>query len=156
MLQNVYLEAVNRRRIDNTMVKDKNVKKKTGTNNDLQSTTQKTKHLAIWTQSKPGVNSIVINANLFSIKFLYYIDRCELCGFIREINSGIFTCENISFFPSELLLHNYKCGSYVACCVTANTHMIVNWKNSAKCHWRLWHITNMTSLTSYEDFQFET
>jgi hypothetical protein len=46
LLQNVYLEAVNRRRIDNTMVKDKNVKKKTGTNNDLQSTTQKTKHLA--------------------------------------------------------------------------------------------------------------
>ena len=28
LLQNVYLEAVNGRRIDNTMVKDKNVKKK--------------------------------------------------------------------------------------------------------------------------------
>ena len=27
-LQNVYLEAVNRRRIDNTMIKDKNVKRK--------------------------------------------------------------------------------------------------------------------------------
>jgi hypothetical protein len=30
----------------------------------------------------------------------YYIDRCELWGFIREINSGIFTCENIIFFPT--------------------------------------------------------
>ena len=30
----------------------------------------------------------------------YHIDRCELWGFIREINSGIFTCENISFFPA--------------------------------------------------------
>ena len=39
----------------------------------------------------------------------YYIDRCELWGFIREINSGIFTCENISFFPPELLLYSYKC-----------------------------------------------
>ena len=39
----------------------------------------------------------------------YYIDRCELWRFIREINSGIFTCENISFFPPELLLHSYKC-----------------------------------------------
>ena len=34
------LEAVNRRRIDNTMANNK------GTNNDLQNTTQKTKHLA--------------------------------------------------------------------------------------------------------------
>jgi hypothetical protein len=33
----------------------------------------------------------------------YYIDRCELWGFISEINSGIFTCENISLFPPELL-----------------------------------------------------
>jgi hypothetical protein len=32
--------------------------------------------------------------------FFYYIDRCELWGFIREINSGIFICENISFFPA--------------------------------------------------------
>ena len=35
----------------------------------------------------------------------YYIDRCELWGFIREINSGIFKCENISFFSSR----NYFC-----------------------------------------------
>ena len=34
----------------------------------------------------------------------------------------IFTCENISFFPPELLLHNNKCGGYVPCCVTVNTH----------------------------------
>jgi hypothetical protein len=56
----------------------------------------------------------------------YYIDRCELWGFIREINSGIFTCENISFFPPEQLLHNYKCSGYVPCYVTVNTHTIVN------------------------------
>jgi len=56
----------------------------------------------------------------------YYIDRYELWGFI--------------FFPPELLLHNYKCGGYVPCCVTVNTHTIVNWKIFAKCHWRLWHI----------------
>jgi hypothetical protein len=49
---------------------------------------------------------------------LYCIDRCELWGFIREINSGIFTCENISFFLPKLLLHNYKCSGYVHCCVT--------------------------------------
>jgi hypothetical protein len=56
---------------------------------------------------------------------IYYIDRCELWGFICEINSGI------SFFLPELLLHNYTCGGYVPCCVTGNTHAIVNWKNSA-------------------------
>jgi hypothetical protein len=48
---------------------------------------------------------------------------------IREINSGIFTCENNRFFPPELLLHNYKCGGYVLCCATVNTYTIVNWKN---------------------------
>ena len=58
-------------------------------------------------------------------KLFYYIDRCELWGFIREINSGIFTCENIIFFSLELLLHNYKCSGYVPC-VTVNTHVIVN------------------------------
>jgi hypothetical protein len=62
-------------------------------------------------------------------KVFYYIDRCEL------------------------LLHNYKCGGYLPCCATVNTHTIVNWKKSVKCYWQLWHITNMTS---YEDFQFET
>ena len=60
--------------------------------------------------------------------YIYYIDRCELWGFIREINSGIFTGENISFFWLELLLHNYMCGGYVRCCVTVNT------QKSAKCH----------------------
>jgi hypothetical protein len=29
----------------------------------------------------------------------------------------------------ELLFHNYKCSGYVPCCVTVNTHTIVNWKN---------------------------
>ena len=36
-------------------------------------------------------------------------------------------CE-ISFFPPELLLHNYNCGGCVPFCVTVNTHTIVNWK----------------------------
>jgi hypothetical protein len=58
----------------------------------------------------------------------YYIDRCELWGFFREINSGIFTCENISCFPPELLLHNYKCSGYVPGCATVNTHTLVSWK----------------------------
>jgi hypothetical protein len=39
-------------------------------------------------------------------------------------------------FPPELFLHNYKCGGYVPCCGTVNTHTIVNWKNSTKCYWR--------------------
>jgi hypothetical protein len=50
----------------------------------------------------------------------YYIDRCELWGFIREINSGIFTCENISYFPSELLLHIYKCSGWHFCKTSEN------------------------------------
>ena len=41
--------------------------------------------------------------------------------FIREINSGISNVR-YQFFPLELLLHNYKCGGYVPCCVTVNTH----------------------------------
>jgi hypothetical protein len=60
----------------------------------------------------------------------YFIYMCELCGFIREINSCIFTCENINFSPPKLLVHYYKCGGYVPRCVTVNTHTIVNWKNS--------------------------
>ena len=59
-------------------------------------------------------------------QIVYYIDRCQLWGFIREINSGIFTCENISLFLPELLLHNYTCRGYVPWCVTVNTHTIVN------------------------------
>ena len=47
----------------------------------------------------------------------YYIDRYDLWGFIREINSGI---------SPELLLLNYKCIiGYITCCVTVNTHTIV-------------------------------
>jgi hypothetical protein len=37
--------------------------------------------------------------------------------------------QDISFFPPELLLCNYKCGGYVPCYVTVNTHTIVNWNN---------------------------
>jgi hypothetical protein len=47
-------------------------------------------------------------------------------GKLSILNSCILTCENISFFPPELLLHNYKCSGYVPCCVTVNTHTIVN------------------------------
>jgi hypothetical protein len=35
---------------------------------------------------------------------------------------------DISFFPPELLLHNYKCGGYVPCYAMVNKHTIVNWK----------------------------
>jgi len=55
----------------------------------------------------------------------YYIDRCELWGFIREINSGI-SHVRYPFFSPELLLDNYKCSGYVPCCATVNTHTIVN------------------------------
>jgi hypothetical protein len=64
---------------------------------------------------------------------MYYIDRCELRGFIREINSGISHVKYQFFFQPELLLHNYKCGGCVPC-VTVNTHTIANCNNSAKCH----------------------
>jgi hypothetical protein len=59
--------------------------------------------------------------------FIYYIDRCELWGFSREINSCISHVK-YQFFPVELLLHNYKCGGYVPCCIMVNTYTIVNWK----------------------------
>ena len=49
---------------------------------------------------------------------------CELWGFIREINFDIAYVK-YQFYPTELLLHNYKCGGYVPCCVTVNTYTIV-------------------------------
>jgi len=55
----------------------------------------------------------------------YYIDRCDLWGFLREINSGI-SHVRYQFFPPKLLLNNYKCGGYDPCCVTVNKHTIVN------------------------------
>jgi hypothetical protein len=58
---------------------------------------------------------------------IYYIDRCQLLGFIREINSGISHVRYL-FFPAGTTLQNCKCGGYVPCCVTLNTHTIVNWK----------------------------
>ena len=66
------------------------------------------------------------------------------------------TCKRSVFSPPERLLHNNKCGGYVPCCATVNTHTIVLWNNSVKCYWRYWHINNITLLTSYEGFQFET
>ena len=56
---------------------------------------------------------------------IYYIGRCELWGFIREIHSGIPHVK-YQFFPPELVLHNYKCGGSVPCCCTVNTHTNVN------------------------------
>ena len=35
----------------------------------------------------------------FDVKFVYYIDRCELWGFIRKINSGISHVK-YQFFPA--------------------------------------------------------
>jgi hypothetical protein len=55
----------------------------------------------------------------------YYIVRCELWGFISEINSGISHVK-YQFFHAGTTLNNYKCGGYVPCCVTVNTHTIVN------------------------------
>jgi hypothetical protein len=78
-------------------------------------------HIARKNKNYRNVVHIVKKKQLF-----IYIYRCELWEFIREINSGIFTCENISFFLPELLLHNYKCSGYVPCCVIVNTHTIVN------------------------------
>ena len=54
----------------------------------------------------------------------YYIDRCELWGFIREINSDISHVK-YQFFSRRnyiVLLYNYKCGGYIPCSVTVNTH----------------------------------
>jgi hypothetical protein len=44
----------------------------------------------------------------FDVKFVYYIDRCELWGFIREINSGISHVRYQFFFPAGTTLHNCK------------------------------------------------
>ena len=74
------------------------------------------------------------NSENNGINMTYYKDRCELWEFIREINSGISHVKYQFFFPPELLLHNYKCGGYVPCGVTVNTHTIVNLKNSEKCY----------------------
>ena len=53
-ISKVLSETVNRRKTDNTMVKTKKDKR---TNNDLQSTTQKTKDRPARTSLKPGMNS---------------------------------------------------------------------------------------------------
>jgi hypothetical protein len=62
----------------------------------------------------------------FDVKFVYYIDRCELWGFIREINSGISHVRYQVFFPPELLYITVSVIVYVPCCATVNTHTIVN------------------------------
>ena len=46
-------------------------------------------------------------------------------GIYREINAGI-SYVKYQFFPAETTLNNYKCGGYVPCCVTVNTHTIVS------------------------------
>ena len=67
------------------------------------------------------------------MNYIYYIVRCELWGFIREIDFGISHVK-YQFFPAGTTLSNYKCGGYVPFCVTVNTCMIVSRKNSAKCY----------------------
>jgi hypothetical protein len=115
-----------------------------------------------WSLYETGNLSLHLSVKRRIILEYYKSEMCKWCIVLLHeaelllTNSGIFTCENISFFPPELLLHSYKCSGYVPCCVTVKTHTIVSWTKSVKCHWRLWHTTNMTSLTSYEDFQFET
>ena len=93
-----------------------------------------------------------------AITVCYYIDRFKLWGFIREINSGISHVKYHFFFHRNyfyIAISELEVWWLRLCCATVNTHTIVNWKRFAKCHCRLWHIFNMTSLTSYEDFQFE-
>ena len=66
--------------------------------------------------------TVLLLFELLVVNAIYYIDRCELCRFIREINSDISHVK-YQFFPAELLLPNYKCGGYVPCCVTVNTYI---------------------------------
>ena len=66
-------------------------------------------------------------SNIYNI-VIYYIDRCKIMGIYPWNKFWYLTCEISVFFPPELLLHNCKCGGYVLCCVTVNTHLIVNWK----------------------------
>ena len=69
---------------------------------------------------------LIIGCGILEVNIAYYyIDRCKLWGFIRDINSGI-SHVRYHFFPPELLVHKYKCGGYVPCCATVNTHTIVN------------------------------
>ena len=58
------------------------------------------------------------------IKKKYNIDRCELWGFIHEINSGI-SHVRYQFVPVGTTF-TQLCGGYVPCCGTGNTHTIVN------------------------------
>ena len=66
----------------------------------------------------------------------YYTCKFGVISIKYVINSGISHVK-YQFFPAGTSLSNYKCGGYVPCCVTVNTHTIVNWKNFAKCYWRL-------------------
>jgi hypothetical protein len=74
----------------------------------------------------PMYNKQQTKTQLFHILF-YYIDRYNVRGFTREIHFGI-SHVRYQYFPSELLLRNYRCGGYVSC-VTMNTQSIVNCKN---------------------------
>jgi hypothetical protein len=60
------------------------------------------------------------------IKMHCYIDKCDLWGFIREINSCISHARYQFFFWPNYFYTTIRCGGYVPCCVTVKTHTIVN------------------------------
>ena len=86
-------------------------------------------------QSIYGVSHCIVSKTRTYLFFIpdngdilfYYIDRYNVRGFTREIHFGI-SHVRYQYFPSELLLRNYRCGGYVSC-VTMNTQSIVNCKN---------------------------
>jgi hypothetical protein len=57
------------------------------------------------------------------------LSNCHL-KFAYIILKEHYVCICLPWLKSELFLQNYKCGGYVPCCVTVNTHAIVNWTNS--------------------------
>jgi hypothetical protein len=72
---------------------------------------------------------------------IFHSTRINLRAMIIRGSAGrICHIKNVKSYMWYL---QHKCGGYIPCGVTVNTHTIVNWKNSAKCYRRLWNITNM-------------
>jgi hypothetical protein len=102
---------------------------------------------------------------LYAFYYFYYrIKHCFLGNYLC-INSGSSLTNWIKSeeFPQNTVLNPYNSYSWTSCLFstlntikeipkeslkqwTYNTHMIINWKKSAKCYWPLWNMTNMTSL----------
>ena len=78
----------------------------------------------------------------------YYIDRCDLWGFTREINSGISHVRYQLFPVGTTFTKLYVWWLRPLLCYGEYTHDCKLKQYSAKC----WHINNMTS---YKDFHFE-